>query len=264
MTPINLDTTPVRGLQAGNIPLSFQIRKFFVTARGEPIPPTERALGIDTSKWNGVMNWQTAYNAGARFAYFKATQGTTILDVQYSISRVNIGELMPWGAYHYLTNTDGTAQANWFCDAVESSWMPVLPPVLDVELATVDAAVIKAFCNRLYVRLGMFPMVYTSAYFWSLVTGDKAWVSARCQLFVAHWQTLSPLLPPGWTTYAVHQWSADGNGRGQEFGSAPDGDHDMDLDFTRQSWLNQYNPQPTLEQRVTALETEAREHGWDI
>jgi len=265
---IQLLETEQRGMQAGRLPLRYSVSALLgITARGAPIPPAERALGTDISHWNGNMNFNTMFAAGARFSYFKASQGGAWLDDKYNLNRINVDALMPWGSYHFLTATDaGSVQANHFVNTMGTQ-PGTLPPVLDVELLSVESARIKSFCIQFYTRMGStYPYIYTSSYFWSLVTGtDKAWISSHCPLWVAHWQTDSPILPAGWSTYVIHQYSADGNGKGPMYGAPPEGEPDMDLDRCRLSWLAQFAPPPppplTIEQRVASLEAWRVAHG---
>ena len=252
----------MRGMRAGRLPLRFSVVTLLhIAARGAPIPPTERALGTDLSHWNGNVNFNTMFAAGARFSYFKATQGAAWFDDKYNLNRANVDGLMPWGSYHYLTaDAAGSVQANHFCNMMGAN-PGALPPVLDVELPSVESARIKSFALQFYMLMGnIYPMIYTSSYFWSLVTGtDKAWISAHCPLFVAHWGTDSPILPAGWTNYVIHQYSADGNGLGRMYGAPPEADKDMDLDRCRLSWLQQYAPPQDWAQSIT---TWARTQGY--
>ena len=39
--------------------------------------------GIDLSKWNGTVNWNSLKNAGIDFAFTKATEGVNFVDQQY-------------------------------------------------------------------------------------------------------------------------------------------------------------------------------------
>jgi GH25 family lysozyme M1 (1,4-beta-N-acetylmuramidase) len=234
MTTIDYNTTEVRGMGAGRIPWTASLKNSLtaavgVTARGPAIPPADRAIGFDTYSGNGVIDWNSLYVQGARFAIFKASQGTTIQDNQFKTSRTNIGTLMPWGCYHFLTNTSGSLQADYFCDFVLGNYGP-MPPVLDVELSAVAGSVVRAFVTRLYQRLSIYPIIYTSAYFWEKVTGstDKTWVSANCGLWVAHWKTLYPILPVGWTNYLIHQYDDNWNGVL------------IDPNYSRISWLAQF------------------------
>ena len=254
--------TESRGMNAGRIPLKHQVKAALgiggVTARGVLSPPAERAIGCDVSKWDGLVNYQTMSNAGARFCYFKATQGNTIFDSQYNNSRTNCTQL-PWGSYHFLSaSVAGATQADWFCDHMGDNG-GLLPPVVDVELSSVASSIVKQFILQVYARLNVYCIVYTSAYYWSLVTGsDKAWISDHCGLWVAHYGTDYPLLPTGWTDYIMHQYSADGNMLGPTYGGQGSS---MDLNRARISWVNQYDPQPTIEERVTAIEDWIVRHG---
>ena len=58
--------------------------------------------GMDVSSAQGSVDWQAAFNLGARFAYVKATEGTTYTNPsfaqQYNGS-YNIGMIR--GAYHF-------------------------------------------------------------------------------------------------------------------------------------------------------------------
>lgn len=245
MTVIDYEQTEARGMQAGRVPALYRFKSAVLDVRGPSIPPSERATGCDVSKWNDGVNFVTMKNAGASFCFMKATQGTAWYDNYFNAHRTAIAGVLPFSPYHYLTNADGVTQANNFCNVVGDNY-GALPPVVDVELASVASSIVKAYCQRVYALLGMYPMIYTSSYFWSLVTGatDKAWVSSHCQLWVAHWGTDSPILPSGWTNYSVHQYSADGNGLGVTYGAPPPpaADDDMDLNRCRLSWLYQYAP----------------------
>jgi hypothetical protein len=242
---LNLEITEVKGLQAGRLPLRTQIRGLLgLDARGLPIPIAERAAGIDTSHWNGDMNF--GFNPLLRFVCIKATQGVSIFDDQYLNSRNKLTNMeLPFHAFHYLTTSDGAAQAKWFIDHIQDNPGPI-PPVIDVELASVAGNLVRACVQRVYDRMRLWPMIYTSAYYWSLVSGasDKLWIAQRCKLFVAHWDTDSPILPLDWNDYFIHQHSANGNKQGVAWGAPPppEADPDMDLDRCRKSWLAQYEP----------------------
>src|SRR5687768_5676263 len=116
----------------------------------QPLEPRllmARVQGIDVSHWQGNMNWATAYNVGDRFAFIKATQGTTIVDPQFVNNRTaakNAGLLV--GFYHFATpdsitdaNGDGryddaVAEADWFyANAAAYMAAGYLRPVLDME-----------------------------------------------------------------------------------------------------------------------------------
>ena len=63
---------------------------------------TARAKGLDVSNWNGTINWDKVANAGYRFAFGKATEGTGYVDKTYTANR-NGSEAagLVFGAYHF-------------------------------------------------------------------------------------------------------------------------------------------------------------------
>src|SRR3954469_22984504 len=94
--------------------------------------------GMDVSGYQGNVAWSTAYANGARFAYVKATEGTTYTNPyfaqQYNGS-YNVGMIR--GAYHFAhpNSSSGTTQADYFA-AHGGGWSgdgKTLPPALDIE-----------------------------------------------------------------------------------------------------------------------------------
>ena len=247
-------------------------------------------LGIDVSKWNGVMDFGKARQAGARFCYIRAgsidnVTGKCYEDSQFHRNKVEAVKHMPVGYYWYFRpNHDPVKQANYFADLMKGlDWD--LPPVMDVEadgglLPAIVQARLKVGVNALRVRVLVHPMVYTRGAWWNEnVASDPAF--GALDLWIARYTTLSKpwgnpydtanLKPRDWSSWRVWQWSADGNGRGVEFGAPPPplADESMDLNYFNgdeaalYAWIGW--PQPvTLEQRVSRLEAEARAHGWAV
>lgn len=242
---INYETTIVKGMSAGNIPLIARISKAFMGAlvqqtRGTPIPIEDRADGVDTSFWEGTMNF--GKNPLLKFACIKATQGTTKFDSQYINSRNNLISLgIPWHSFHFLTVADPIKQANWYISQIKDNPGP-MPPVIDVELPSVPAPLLRTVVQRIYTVFQKWPLIYTSAYYWGFVVGDtdKQWVAERCPLWVAHYGTTSPILPTYYLSYQIHQYAA--NGDGLAWGAQA---KEIDLDYSRKSWLAQFASTPT-------------------
>lgn len=63
---------------------------------------THSLFGIDVSSYQGYITWSSVYANGARFAFAKATEGTSWSDADYSgnMSRGK-GASMQMGAYHF-------------------------------------------------------------------------------------------------------------------------------------------------------------------
>ena len=100
---------------------------------------TTRAKGLDVSNWNGTISWTKVAHAGYRFAFGKATEGTSYNDKTYLTNR-NGSEAagLVFGAYHFaqpagkgLAGVTASAikQANHFL-AVAGPQPGELPPVL--------------------------------------------------------------------------------------------------------------------------------------
>ena len=109
---------------------------------GTDAPAFEAAVaqtaGMDVSSHQGNVNWTTAWANGARFAYVKATEGTTYQNPnfaqQYNGS-FNVGMIR--GAYHFALpdRSSGATQGNFFVSH-GGGWSndgKTLPPAIDLE-----------------------------------------------------------------------------------------------------------------------------------
>ena len=180
---------------------------------------TTRAKGLDVSNWNGAINWTKVANAGYRFAFGKATEGTTYNDQSYTTNRNGSeGAGLVFGGYHFArpagkslaaATASAITQANHFL-AVAGPQPGELPPVLDLE-ATGNLgqksllAWTLAWVGQIYARTGVEPFVYTSPLFWKGRLGDSTAAAAvGTGLWIAHWTSKSaPLVP-------AQNWNGDG------------------------------------------------------
>jgi GH25 family lysozyme M1 (1,4-beta-N-acetylmuramidase) len=109
--------------------------------------------------------------------------------------------------YGFLSNSmSGADQADYFLEHTIDR-RGQLPCSLDVELNFVLASKIRAFIEYTHAELGYYEDIYTSMYYWGKVSGatDKAWLSAHCNLWVAHWGTLMPAAAR-LTDYTMHHF----------------------------------------------------------
>jgi GH25 family lysozyme M1 (1,4-beta-N-acetylmuramidase) len=180
---------------------------------------TARAKGLDVSNWNGTIKWAKVAHAGYRFAFGKATEGTSYTDKTYMTNRNGSeGAGLVFGAYHFarpagknLAGATASAirQANHFL-AVAGPQPGELPPVLDLE-ATGNLpkqrllAWTLAWLGQITARTGVEPFVYTSPLFWKGHLGDStAAAAAGTGLWIAHWTSrTSPLVP-------AQNWNGNG------------------------------------------------------
>ena len=183
---------------------------------------TVRAKGLDVSNFQGTIKWGKVASSGYRFAFGKATEGTSYSDKTYTANRNGSeGAGLVFGAYHFARPAGGNVaaatvsaikQANHFL-AVAAPQPGELPPVLDLEVTgnlTTQRLLTwtLAWLDQIYARTGVEPFLYTSPLFWKGHLGDStAAASAGTGLWVAHWTSNSkPLVP-------AQNW----NGKGWKF-----------------------------------------------
>jgi lysozyme len=181
--------------------------------------------GIDVSHWQGVIDWTKVREARKRFAYIKASDGTSYVDDRYAANRAGAKAAGLYvGAYHFARPDaaagDAVAEANHFVDT--AAWVRgELLPVLDLEQAgglsvTALQAWVKAFLGRVEQRTGERGLIYVSPSFWTSRMGDTTWFAEHGYqvLWIAHWTTAeTPRMPAsdwssrGWTFW---QYTSDG------------------------------------------------------
>lgn len=184
--------------------------------------------GVDVSGHQGNVDWRAAYNAGARFAIVKATEGTGFRNgnfaQQYNGSH-NVGMIR--GAYHFAlpSRSSGTVQADFFVNN-GGAWTAdgtTLPPALDIEYnpyrdgtntcygmsAAAMVTWIRQFTTEVLRRTGRYPMIYTTTDWWRACTGNSA-AFTTSPLWIARYAAGPGRLPAGWTRHAVWQYAWQG------------------------------------------------------
>jgi len=208
----------------------------FAIGLGEtPLALAQRPIGIDTSHWNGAINWSAVSTNGIRFAFTKATESNWYADDTLGANMTNAraaGILI--GPYHFArpTNNTATAQADFFI-SVAGKYMTngYLRPVLDLEVEgaalgkTAMSAWANTFCNRVKSLTGVSPIIYTGQYFAldylnTTVTNWDVWIAAwPCSSCV--WPCPSPCTPDiqnanpsciPWTRWAFWQYAGEVTG----------------------------------------------------
>lgn len=209
-----------------NAPLSTSVRPNVSSSSMTP--------GMDVSAYQPSPNWSADYANGARFAYIKATEGTSYISSSFSSQYANsFNAGLMHGAYVYAqpTQASGVATANYFY-AHGGGWSPdgrTLPPLLDIEYGnstqgtcygmSTNAMVIwiSDFVNAMHNLTGVWPAIYTTAGWWSQCTGDNAHFPLD-PFFVAHYTTASTpgTLGASWATWTMWQWADSGTFEGDQ------------------------------------------------
>ncbi len=180
-----------------------------------PKPTTEKILGVDLSHHNAYADWNKAKAAGVKFAFFKATEGTTFVDDKYEKqSAAARAAGIPCGAYHFFRYKGGDPikQAEHFCKTIK--YVPVgdLPPVADIEWAdrldsiTEDAAHDAwKFINHVEALTIIKPIIYTAAGFFTGLKDPSAFKDYY--LWVANYGVSKPRIPKPWSQQLIWQFS---------------------------------------------------------
>lgn len=135
--------------------------------------------GIDVSRFQTSVDWQTARASGVNFAFIKATEGGDGLDPMFATHWQAAGRAgVLRGAYlFYYHCRSPEDQARWFFRHVPRT-PGALPPVLDMEWTPTsptckirrEASVIRADARRLIALLtdhyGTRPILYTTVDFY--------------------------------------------------------------------------------------------------
>lgn len=146
---------------------------------GAQHPRSHAVHGIDTSVWQGEIDWATARANGVNFAFLKATEGGDLTDPAFARNwRAAAAAGVPRGAYHFFYHCRPAAeQARWFIAHVPK--VPgALPPVLDIEwthrsptcrhkrpAAEVQAEA-RIFLRAVTAHYGQRPILYTTVDFY--------------------------------------------------------------------------------------------------
>ena len=172
--------------------------------------------GIDVSRYQGEINWQTVAAAGYRFAIIRATVGNHYTDPRFYVNwqgAKNSGLLV--SAYHVVKpGHSAESQIERLVDALGDR-APDLPLVLDVELAddqpknTITAVTLDS-AKLLAERRGRKPIIYTGGWFWNPNINRLAeWNDY--DLWIAHYGVSSPTLPLDWMAWRFWQYSESGS-----------------------------------------------------
>lgn len=135
--------------------------------------PGYAVFGIDISRYQSRINWDTVARQGVNFAFVKATEGAGHQDTLFchnwnEIKRVGIKR----GAYHYFIPTiPAEIQAENFITAVDMETGD-LPPVLDVESSAglPKEILLQNIRNWLYqveMQYSVRPIIYTHFKFYN-------------------------------------------------------------------------------------------------
>lgn len=203
-------------------------------------------LGTDTSHWSGDIDFNKMYNAGAKYWVTKASDANKVTGYQFEDIRFNDycvqafshGKLLT-GCYHWLqASLDPKVAADFYLERYNRYDFD-FAPIMDFEETSVrDTGKFSDYAWRAQVWLdyvadktGRLPIVYTAQWFTNYFkTEHISWMN-KYPLWIANYSSWAnnvakqPVSYPkmefedrAWDDWTIWQFSADGNGRGNEFG----------------------------------------------
>ncbi|MEZ6190532.1 MAG: GH25 family lysozyme [Phycisphaerales bacterium] len=184
-------------------------------------------FGIDVSKWQGTINWNTVANSSnVEFVFTKATEGVDYVDPQFLTNMAgahNAGLLI--GGYHFATPftggaNDAASEASDFYAAISPYLTDgYLRPVLDFEsgLGTYSKTQLSNWVHDFMNAFsslsgGIVPIIYTGSNYANNALNSTVNIY---DLWLANWPTTpnfnSPPTNDGvWNGYDLWQYSGGG------------------------------------------------------
>jgi lysozyme len=190
------------------------------TAFGIDIPMKYSIHGIDVSKYQNVIDWQSVKEMNVDqvhigFVFIKATEGLGNEDAFFARNWKKAKEAgLPRGAYHYfLATKSGKAQADNFINSV-TLVAGDLPPVLDIEQAYgVPADKLRdrarEWLETIHSYYGALPIIYTNVDFYNRFLKNDF---DQYPLWVAHY--LQPEQPRIYREWSFWQHNESGRVNG--------------------------------------------------
>lgn len=176
-------------------------------AFGIPIPENYAIHGIDVSKYQQIISWESVKemkvkNVQLGFAFIKATEGIENTDPQFKRNWKKSKQAgVIRGAYHFfLATKDGRAQAENFISEVDLE-KGDLPPVVDIEQTYGVSTLVlkkelKEWLDIVENHYGVKPIIYTGVDFYSRHLGKEF---NNYPLWAAHYyQYTTPRIDRNW------------------------------------------------------------------
>jgi lysozyme len=175
-------------------------------------PANGPVQGVDVSRYQGSFDWAAARAQGIAFGYASIGDGTGFGDPMFAANWANMAAAgVPRGAYQFFEPGDDAAtQANLMVQAVGQLGAGDLPCMIDVETAGPNlAAAVQTWVDIVQAGTGKTPIIYTGPYFWEDNVGATNF--GNNPLWIADYGPSCPLIPNGWSTWTMWQYS-DGGG----------------------------------------------------
>ena len=167
---------------------------------------------IDLSHFNTVTSFAAIKSAGIVGIIHKATQATNWSDSTYAARKTQaLAAGLWWGAYHFGTNADGAAQAQYFLSKVNPGPTDLL--ALDFEenpQSQMTIAQAEQFVTEVFNQTGRYPGFYSDALAGNMLGNNPSEILANCWFWRAQYGSSAPIVPPTWSTWTMWQYTSSG------------------------------------------------------
>lgn len=196
------------------------------SARVHALATAASVKGLDVSSYDGSVNWSSRWSDGRRFVWVKATEATSYTNPYFSSQYTgSAAQGFIRGAYHFAipsTSTSSAAAQEKYFSAHGGGWSgdgKTLPGALDLEYNPYSGgdcygltkaqmqSWITVFSNDYFNQWGKYPIIYTSASWWSECVGQATAVTSHDPLWTARYASSVGALPSGWSTHTAWQYS---------------------------------------------------------
>jgi lysozyme len=180
--------------------------------------------GLDVSHYDETIDFAKVKAAGFQFVSAKCTEGTSVVDARYASNKIKAKAAgILFGAYHFFRpGLNPATQAAHFlrhADIQKGEMQPMFD--WEVSQGKGDVAKAKIFLDAVEKATGKKMIIYGPPYMlndFGLPAEFKEY-----PLWIAHYGTMSPLVPAPWSQWSFHQYSEKGSVPG-----IPAADEDMD------------------------------------
>lgn len=174
---------------------------------------------IDISHHNTITDISKAKAAGILGVIHKATQGATYKDPTLSANKKKITDAgLLFGAYHFGTAGDASAQADFFLSVAGKDTLLVLdfePNPQGHDMSLTEA---EQFVHHIFTVTGRYPGLYSGhtikeALASAHITSPDQTELSKCWLWIAQYGP-APLIPKVWDKWTLWQYTDGAAGPG--------------------------------------------------
>lgn len=175
---------------------------------------------VDISHYSTITSFAAVKQAGILGVIQKATQGLSYQDPTFAAHKAGVqGAGMLFGAYHFGTAGDASAQADYFLQAAGDTSLLVLDFEANTQGQSMSLVEAEEFVHHVWARTGRYPGLYSGhdikqALQDAGITQPNQTELSKCWLWIAQYSSAPPLIPPVWNQWTLWQYTDGAAGSG--------------------------------------------------